>query len=246
MSEQWHDGAFFYRKFIFRFGDCDSNKNASLYCVLKLLSELAGEDYERRGLGYELLRGKGQALLLSRVRLSFASMPVHLDSVVACTWERMVKGPFFLREYEIKSEDGRLLVSGSSQWFLVDIISREVLRPSLLTGDVRQTDLRKSACPDCEKLKKTEELPVLGLRPVYFSDLDGNGHVNNAVYGKIAVDFLPEVLTQRQIKDFSINYFMETKPGETLIIRGAEKEKGFALQGFAGDSLRFGCEFVLQ
>ena len=243
MSEQWHDGAYFNRKFIFRFGDCDLYKNASLYSILKLLSELAGEDYERRALGFEYLRGKGQALLLSRVRLSFSSMPAHLDRVVASTWERMVKGPFFLREYEIKSEDGRLLVSGSSQWFLVDIISREVLRPSCLAQGSHQMDLRKSACPDCEKLRKNEELPLLGLRPVYFSDLDGNGHVNNAVYGKIAVDFLPEALRQKQIKDFSINYFVETKPGETLKICGAETEKGFALQGFAGDSLRFGCEF---
>ncbi len=243
MSEQWHDGAYFYRKFIFRFGDCDLNKNASLYSVLKLLSELAGEDYERRGLGFELLRAKGQALLLSRVRLNLASMPVHLDSVIACTWERTIKGPFFLRDYEIKNESGELLVSGSSQWFLVDIMSREVLRPALLAEGSRQTDLRKSACPDCEKLRKTDEMPLLGQRPVYFSDLDGNGHVNNAVYGKIAVDFLPEDLRQKQIKDFSINYSMETKPGEALEIRGAETEKGFAIQGFADGSLHFGCEF---
>ncbi|NCB73912.1 MAG: hypothetical protein EOM51_04095 [Clostridia bacterium] len=245
MSEQWYDGAYFSRKFIFRFGDCDLNKNASLYSVLKLLSELAGEDYERRGLGFEYLRAKGRALLLSRVRLNFASMPVHLDRVIASTWERTIRGPYFLRDYEIKSESGELLVSGSSQWFLVDIMSREVLRPTLLAEGSRQTDLRKSACPDCEKLRKTDEMPLLGQRPVYFSDLDGNGHVNNAVYGKIAVDFLPEALRGREIRDFSINYFMETKPNETLEICGAETEKGYILQGISNDTLHFGCKFCL-
>lgn len=243
MSEQWHDGAYFYRKFIFRFGDCDKFKNASLYAVMKLLSELAGEDYERRALGYEYLQGHGQALLLSRMRFRFTSMPVHLDKVVALTWERLVKGPFFYRDFEIKTEDGALLVSGSSQWFLVDITSREVLRPSSLAAGTRQTDLRKSACPDCEKLRRADDLPVLGYRPVYFSDLDGNGHVNNAIYGKIAMDFLPDSIRQKEIKDFAINFSMETKQDETLEIRGAETDKGFVLQGISSGTLRFGCEF---
>ena len=244
MSEEWYDGAYFNRKFIFRFGDCDRTKNASLYAVMKLLSELAGEDYERRGLGYEYLLEHGQALLLSRMKFRFARMPVHTEKIVACTWERLVKGPFFYRDFEIRSESGDLLVSGSSHWLLVDIISREILRPSSLAEGRRQTDLRKSDCPECEKLKKTGDLPILGYRPVYYSDLDGNGHVNNAVYGKIAVDFLPEEIRQKKIKGFSINFFMETKQGETLGIVGMETDEGYILQGISRDKLHFGCEFV--
>ena len=137
-----------------------------------------------------------------------------------------------------------MLVSGSSQWVLVDIISREILRPSSLAEGRRRTDPRKSDCPECEKLKKAEALPVLGQRPVYYSDLDGNGHINNAVYGKIAVDFLPEALRQKGIKDFSINFFVETKQGETLEISGEKTGTGYLLQGLASSSLRFGCEFV--
>lgn len=244
MSEEWYDGAYFNRKFIFRFGDCDKTKNASLYAVMKLLSELAGEDYERRGLGYEYLLKHGQALLLSRMRFKFARMPEHTEKIVASTWERFDKGPYFYRDFEIKSESGELLIAASSQWFLVDIMSREVLRPGSMAEGRRRLDPRKSGCPDCEKLKKTVDLPVLGFRPVYYSDLDGNSHVNNAVYGKIAVDFLPEEIRKKEIKDFSINFFMETKQNETLEICGAESDKGYIIQGISNDALRFGCEFV--
>ena len=244
MSEEWYDDAFFNRKFIFRFGDCDIRKNASLYAVMKLVSELAGEDYERRGLGYEYLLQYGQALLLSRMRFKFSRMPVHTEEVLAVTWERFDKGPFFYRDFELKSQSGEVLVSGSSQWVLVDIISREILRPSSLAEGKRQTDPKKSDCPECEKLKKTEALPILGQRPVYYSDLDGNSHVNNAVYGKIAVDFLPEEIRQKKIKGFSINFLIETKQGETLEISGEKTGTGYAIQGTASSSLRFGCEFV--
>lgn len=244
MPEAWHEEAYFNREFTFRFGDCDQSKNASLYTVMKLLSELAGEDYERRGLGYEYLLEHGQAMLLSRLRLNFARMPAHTEKVIATTWERPVKGPYFYRDYEIKSESGEVLVSGSSQWMLVDITSRTVLRPSSLVEGNRQENPRKSDCLDCEKLKKHEGLPSLGCRPVYYSDLDGNGHVNNAVYGKIAVDFLPEEIRLRGIKDFSINFFMETKQDETLEICGKETDNGYIVQGISNDTLRFGCEFV--
>lgn len=245
MNEVWYDGAYFSRKFIFRFGDCDRQKRASLYAVMKLLSELAGEDYERRGLGYERLSDMGQALLISRLKLKFARLPVHIERVVASTWERCIKGPYFCRDYEIRTESGELLVSGSSQWFVVDIISREVLRPSSLPEGGRQTDSRKSDAPECEKLRKMENLTFLGSRPVYYTDLDANGHVNNAVYAKIAVDFLPEELRTKVLRDFSVNYFTETKLGETLEISGAETEKGFAVQGLADGTLRFGCLFGL-
>ena len=243
MSEAWYDGVYFSRKFLFRFGDCDRQKRASLYAVMKLLSELAGEDYQRRGLGYERLSNIGQALLISRLRLRFARLPVHIESVAASTWERCIKGPFFCRDYEITTERGELLVSGSSQWFLVDIMSREVLRPACLPEGGRQEEPRKSDCGECEKLRKLEGLPFLGSRPVYYTDLDANGHVNNAVYAKIAVDFLPEEFRTKDLREFSINYFTETKLGETLEISGTETEKGFILQGFANGTLRFGCLF---
>lgn len=243
MPEEWYDGAYFNRKFLFRFGDCDSRKKASLYALMKLLSELSGEDYERRGLGYDYLAQSGQAMLLSRMRLRFSRLPCHTEKVVATTWERGVKGPYFYRDYEVRTQQGELLASGSSHWFLVDIITRGVLRPNVLTEGKRQIEERKSACPECEKLRKVEALPVLGKRPVFYTDLDGNGHVNNAVYARIAVDFLPDEIRHKEIKEFSINYFIETKPNETLELAGEETTDGFVIQGSAEGNLRFGCIF---
>ncbi|PKM74134.1 MAG: hypothetical protein CVU91_03570 [Firmicutes bacterium HGW-Firmicutes-16] len=244
MSEEWYNGVYFNRKFLFRFGDCDSRKKASLYSMMKLLSELSGEDYERRGVGYELLAKSGQAMLLSRMRLKFSRLPDHIENVVATTWERGVKGPYFFRDYEITTETGELLCSGSSDWFLVDITTREILRPSALTVGDRQLETRKSDAPECEKLRKIEALPLLGKRPVFYTDLDGNGHVNNAVYARIAVDFLPDAIRGKEMKEFSINFFIETKLGETLELTGTETVNGFAIQGSANGTHRFGCEFA--
>lgn len=70
-------------------------------------------------------------------------------------------------------------------------------------------DLRKSNCPDCARLKRREGLAVLGERPAYWSDLDANGHVTNAVYGRIATDFLPAEYHSRRLRSFAINFHLE-------------------------------------
>jgi acyl-ACP thioesterase len=244
MPEAWQDGAVFYREFIFRFGDCDCNKSASLYALMKLFSEIAGEDYERRGLGYARLGERGQAVLISKLRLRVFRMPAHIEKTRTATWERGTRGPYFLRDFEMQAEDGTRLITACSQWFLVDVLSREVLRPAALTGGNRQLDSRRADCPECEKLKLREAMPLLGRRPVYFSDLDANGHVNNAVYGRIAVDFLPEAYRQRALKGASLVFTRETRPGETLGIYGLESEKGYLLQGSANGGKHFACEML--
>lgn len=243
MADEWYDGASFNRIFIFRFGDCDPTKKATLYAVMKLLSEIAGDDYEGRGLGHAVLRKRNQAILVSRLTLHVARMPVYGEKVIASTWERFIKGPFFHREYVIKKENGQVLISGSSLWMLVDTNSKEILRPEKLTGGNRQQDERKSDCPECRKIKKQEGLSLLGERPVYWSDLDANGHVTNAVYGRIAADFLPEECRRRKITDFSINFNMEIHMDETLRIFGTPTETGFFEQGVGGENVHYVCQF---
>lgn len=243
MRDIWHEGAEINRYDVFRFGDCDRRKRAGLYAVMKLLSELAGEDYERRGLGHDRLAERGWAFLLSRVRLRFFRWPVHAEKVLVRSWEKGVKGPYFCRDYELLSKDGALLIAGSSQWFLADIASRDIVRPALLEQDEEHRSSRQSDCPEPLRLKKLTDLPVLGQRPIYYSDLDANCHVNNAVYSRIATDFLPETLRERELKDYSISFFSETGAGQTLTLSGREEGSDFLLQGDAEGTTRFGCRF---
>ena len=102
------------RSFTFRFGDCDLNKRASVYAIMKLFSETSGEDYELRGLGHSVLEGQDQAFLLSRLAIEFIDWPEHTQTVCLSTWERGAKGPFFHRDYEMRDANGALMAAGTS------------------------------------------------------------------------------------------------------------------------------------
>lgn len=234
-----------FREFVLRFGDCDTYKRGTVFSIMKLLTELSGEDYEHKGLGHSFLWDRGQTFLITRMRLEFKRFPQYSETVVAETWERTVKGPYFYREYDVRSQNGEQLITGTGMWLLVDPISREILRPTALVGGLPKENPETVGCAPCKKLKLNQDLPVLGQRPIYYSDLDSNGHVNNAVYGKIATDFLPGAFRDTAVKAVDISFNMETKLGETLELHGAQIPGGFAVQGMIYDSLRFACEFEL-
>jgi len=243
MAEEQSGGECFQRGITFRFGDCCSRGHASLHSMLKLFSELAGDDCESRGLGRETLLGSGLLFLLSRMSLRVERAPVIGETVAARTWETETSGPYFRRKYEMLDGTGKVLVSGSGLWFLTDPATRKIMRPSSLDVGTRRREERRSGCQKRGKLRLPETMPSLGSRPVYRSDIDFNNHVNNAVYGAIAEDFLPEAYWSRELRCFDIDYNSETKPGETLELFGEGSEAGFVMKGISGAALRFCCEF---
>lgn len=246
MSEQWHDSGRFFRRDTFRFGDCTADGYASIYAVMKLLSEMAGEDYERRGRGFEELLEHGQAFLLSRLAIKFHCMPVHKQTVVASTWERDKKGVFFNRDFEIRSETGELLVCAKSLWFIVNPKTREVLRPAELYGGLDAGCMDSADCPPCRRISVDDTLSTLGERNIRYSDLDANGHVNNAVYGRIAQDWLSQEYRSKHLNELYFEFKTETVINDTLIIKGASVKDGYSMQGMEKGKLHFGVHFVFD
>lgn len=211
------DGVF-YRNFYLHFYDCDPKEQAKLSTILKYAAEIAGIDYTSRGYGHQYLWEKGMAFLLSRSNFRIHRMPHADDEILASTWEQGIKGSQFLRDFEFFDKDGALLVSASTTWLLVDPVSRKILRPSAFIGEMPQTPDRLPDCEPAGKLRMPEEREPLGKRKIRYSDLDGNGHVYNGVYGDIVSDFLPTELMRHQIAEFRINYQTEAVLGEELDI----------------------------
>lgn len=245
MADEWRDGRRFNRRLTFRFGDCTPEGRASIYSVMKAFSEIAGDDYEERGLGHKVLFEKGQAFLLAKSSMKIKGMPEYGRELVLSTWERCVKGVFFIRDVELLSEDGQALVSGTSSWFLVNPSSREVLRPEALCGPLPDPAAETADCPQCPKLRfPAGERDALGERPVYYSDLDANGHVNNAVYSRIAVDFLPDEYREKAVKEYYITFKKETRPGETLTITGMSYGDSYIIEGSVNGEQHFISKIV--
>lgn len=55
-------------------------------------------------------------------------------------------------------------------------------------------------------------------RAIRFTDIDYNGHLNNAIYADIAMDYAPLALSSAPLRRYDINFLGEAKLGDSLDI----------------------------
>lgn len=218
---QWHDEdlAFHQQKMV-DFSLAGSNKCLHLHELLKLTSDAAVEDYNQRGMSREFLAGHNTAILVSRNSFRFHRLPCENERIEIVTWEEKPEPLQAMRAYEIKSEAGEKLVSGISGWVIVDMEKRRIVPLKYFTLRPEPTVQREHDCFPCGKISvpsiDSGEMALIGERKIGMSDLDANGHTNNARYAAFIMDFLPTEYAEKTFTDFKLNYSKEAVFGETL------------------------------
>ncbi len=228
------------------FSMCDFTQRLKPSELLCLTSDLAGEDYGDRGLPHDKLAGEGFVFLVSRVRFSIKRNVRAEEQVKLVTYERKIAGPLCIRDYIIEDERGEQLIAGRSAWILCDPDSRRILRPAAFPYEIQNHEDVELPVGEPEKLRQPENMERLGERRVVYSDLDGNGHVNNSVYGDMACDVLPMELFGGELKEFAINFVKEAKIGDTITLYGGEEGNSRIIAGYIGEALCFECAVVFE
>ncbi|MBQ9492893.1 MAG: acyl carrier protein [Oscillibacter sp.] len=230
------------------FLDCDRNKQVRIGALLSILSIWGGYDYDARGLTHEKLTELRQVFLLSRAVIKLHRRPVNGEVLRVDTWEDGFRGPHFRRVYEMYDRNGTLCVSAKSDWLLVDPVLRKIARPSSFTArTVPASCGREIDCPEPKKIRPPSAAPEeLGSRPVYWSDLDGNGHLFSGNYGDIVWDFLPADLQARPVEMFAINYSREVTLGERVRLTGRRTDNLYFMEGHGPAELCFTAECVFS
>ena len=92
------------------------------------------------------------------------------------------------------------------------------------------------------RLKETDpDTEPAGERRAVYSDIDGNGHVDNARYLDMAMDVLPQGMTAREPAEVQVLFSRETMPGETLSLFRKVGEDGADVKGMIGGKDSFCC-----
>lgn len=219
---RWHeeDGITFRSEQKVQFCAADSGKRMGLYELLRVSSDMAVEDYALRGLDRDTLTANGYACLVSRVAYRFHRMPYENERYLFTTYEEKAEPLQLVRAYELTADDGTPLVTGISSWLLVDPLAHRILPTKKFDLRPGVETQKEHDCLRYGKIAVPETLDLLYERTILYSDIDGNGHVNNARYGAFVADALPESVRGRTFTDFRLNYAKEAKLGEVLRVFG--------------------------
>lgn len=196
--------------------DVQPNGIIKISALFKLFQKAAGDDFDKTGMTYDVLREHGIVFILTKTNVKFYDDIKRYDEVTITTYPRGTRGVSFLRDYDM-FVDGKRVAYASSTWVLLDINNRRLLRPFALDsiGSV-QVDLDNMIEIEDKRIKfSAENLNKTDVREVYYSHIDCNGHMNNTFYPEIVFDYLPDKYKDT-LKDklISVYYITELMQGE--------------------------------
>ena len=217
--------------------DVGPNSKLKLSALLRVCQEVSERHLESVNMGYTAMKEKGLVFLIISNAARICRLPFLGEELQIRTHPRGTMGVQFYRDYEFWSGE-ELLIRVMQTSVSVDPVEHKILRPKVFLS---QGVFFDEKVPREEKIDKIapQELPQLGVREIRYSDVDYNHHLNNTIYGDIAMDFLPEALREKQFAYEQIDYVSEALLGETLRICGGEFDGGYLVRGYHERGLSF-------
>ena len=215
---------------------------------MNFAQEAAGNHAVYLGFGYDDLIASNTAWILSRMHVVFTDTPKWKDELTLTTWHKGLNRLFFLRDFILTDKEER--VKATTSWLVLDLATRRLVRdPKLMEDGTVCTENVIETPADKVQMPKGIEAVHMMDHVVAYSDVDMNGHTNNAMYMQWAMDAVDyDLASSRPVREFTINFNHETKYGDVVSIYKTrlEEEDGVRvfIEGKSADQSAFCVEIV--
>ena len=226
---------------------CDMSGLWRPSAILEAMQETAAEHCTRLGIGRPVLDARGVTWVLSRAHVELERVPRLGERVTVETCPLPLKHLFYPRVNVFYDGEGKRVGAANSLWVLIDVATRRIVNDDFVLE--RLPDNSDVAAP-CAQPATVRPLPgeaeIFAFAP-QFTDLDMNGHVNNARYMDWCCNALGvEALSRRAIAAFDVNYDAEVLPGAQLEAALTRADDRFTFTGSADGKRRFAIGGVLR
>lgn len=215
---------------------------------MDLAQEAAGCHAVYLGFGYDDLKETNTAWILSRMHVEFVDTPKWRDNITLRTWHKGLNRIFFLRDFILTDDEGRERIKATTSWLVLNLETRRLVRdPKFVeNGTVCSDDVIATPADKVTMPKDAEPVYVMDHRVAY-SDVDMNGHTNNAMYMQWTMDVVDyEIASITPVRSFTINFNHEAKPGDTVSLYKVLKEEEDGLHVFVEGRLEDQSAFIVE
>lgn len=196
----------------------DCTRRASVATLIGYMLDVAGEDADRKGFGISALDNESTTWVLSRLAVDIEAQPKQYEEIAIDTWVNEFTRLSSTRNFRIHRGE-ECVAKGVSQWCMLNMESRQVVDMSLMK-EAYQLAMVDEPAPIPAPLRLRPITPVgSASRPVVYSDIDFNRHVNTLRYVDLIFDNVPlELIEQNRGLRVDLNFIAEALYGETLTI----------------------------
>ena len=199
--------------------------------LLDLFQDFATIHANDMGIGRDDMLARDVVWVVVRTKLEVIRDAAYGSVVNVRTWPHTPTRFSFMRDFSLLDSAGSELVRATSEWVLMDVEARTIAsvrdyyEGPMDFDEARAFEKKPRKLADFEKGNR----PVLAIVPTA-TDIDVNGHVNNARYANYVMDALNPG-EDEALRTFQIDYRHEALPGvplamHTLVEDGVVRSKG--------------------
>lgn len=198
--------------------DVDFTLRASVPSIISYMLNVAGRDAHLKGFGVDALQNNSYTWVLSRLAVEVNAQPKQYDDIAVETWVNDFNRLSSTRNFRIRRGDD-ILAQGVSQWCMINMETRQAADMTLLK-DIYERAMVAEPSPIAQPARLRDIEPQQSIsRPVVYSDIDFNRHVNTLRYIDLMFDHLPlELIEQGCALRIDLNFIAEARYGETLVL----------------------------
>lgn len=184
--------------------------------IVDALQDCSNFQSQDIGVGLEYLISEKRAWLLNSWQIIFDKPMQMGDEIEVSTWAYKFDKLFGYRNFMIKDKEGNECVRANSTWFMVDL---NTFCPCRLTDkDVEKYELSPRIDMEYKprKIKFPSDMETIDTIRVHRYHIDTNGHMNNAWYVKIAMEYIDDPDKVREIR---VEYRASAKLNDIVTIK---------------------------
>jgi len=217
--------------------DCNRHSVMKISSVARYFQEAAWKHAEDLGLGYTRLIRNDHVWVLHSQKLKIRKYPAWRDNIKIKTWGKRFDSLYALRDFYLWIEgDENPAISATTTWIVLSTVNHRPVRLSHYGNSVpvisENAVTEKSG--SIENICQSSGEHLLKVR---YSDIDINGHTNNASYFDFCMDSISELRKyHKKIDSVDIRYKNESLQDETIRIRYQKKSHEFLVDGVIPES----------
>lgn len=215
--------------------EVDFTLRASVSSIINYMLNVAGLDAHNKGFGVEVLQGNSFTWVLSRLAIEVKSQPEQYSNIEVDTWVNEFNRLTTTRNFRLH-KGKEMQAEGVSQWCAIDMSTRQAVDLNIFK-DIYSRALVDEPSPIAAPARLRGIAPAATMsRPVVYSDLDFNRHMNTLRYIDLIFDAMPlEVIEKNKGLRLDIHFLAEALYGDRLTVGYVAEESVWQFEVSAND-----------